>query len=209
MNQAIKIPKKVENFLGKVEVKYELMGHRTVYTAFDKAATLRVKPEVIAKVLTIKTGRELALAAVGGDKNLSVEKLQKLLKTEKISFAKEKTIAESFKGIKPGAIPPFEDLWKMKIICDKKFLESKKIILSAGTYESSLAITPAVFKKLNPEMTIGNFSVARPNKTKVPNAKKTKADKKSPKPARKKTAAKTKFTKRACLRKKPSQPAKK
>jgi prolyl-tRNA editing enzyme YbaK/EbsC (Cys-tRNA(Pro) deacylase) len=158
----IKIPKKVEGFLAKVGAKYELIGHRTVYTAFDKAATLRVKLGAVVKVLTLKIGKELALAVIGGDKNLDIEKLQKFAKNEKIAFAKEKTIAENFKGIDPGAIPPFAGLWNVKVFCDKKLLEAPKIIISAGSYEASIIITPAAFKKLNPQMTIANFSALRP-----------------------------------------------
>ena len=173
----IKIPKKVEGFLIKAGIKYELMGHRTVYTAFDKAATLRVKPEIIAKVLTLKIGKDMAMAVIGGNKNLDIEKLKKTAKAEKIGFVKEKAIAEIFKSVDPGAIPPFADLWQTRVFCDKKLLEAPKIILSAGKYEASLVITPAAFKKINPEMTIGNFSAARkkPPKTTNPKKKQTKA----------------------------------
>ena len=162
----IKIPKKVEGFLAKVGAKYELVGHRTVYTAFDKAATLKIKPGTVAKVLTLKIGKELVLAAMGSDKNLNIEKLQKLAKTEKIAFAKEKTIAENFKGIDPGAIPPFAGLWNLPVFCDKKILESPKIILSAGSYESSLVIISAGFKKANPEMVVGIISAPKPKQKK-------------------------------------------
>lgn len=178
----IKAPKKVEGFLAKVGAKYELVGHRTVYTAFDKAATLKVKPAQIAKVLVVKIDETLAMAVVGGDRNLDVGKLQKLAKSKKIDFAKEKIIGETFKGIDPGAIAPFAELWNVPVFCDKKLLESAKIILSAGSYESSLAITPAAFKKANPEITIGLFSMARKSNTMAAIAK--------PKPSlRNKTAA--------------------
>jgi Ala-tRNA(Pro) deacylase len=158
----IKIPKKIENFLGKINCKYESIGHRTVYTAFDKAATLKIKTGAIAKVLVVKIDGKLAMAVVGGDRNLDIDKLMKLAKAKKTDFAKEKIIAETFKGIDPGAIPPFAGLWQIRVFCDRKFLESPKIILSAGRYEASLIITPAAFKKINPEMAIGNFSVAKP-----------------------------------------------
>ena len=157
----IKIPKKVENFLVKSGIKCELIEHRTVYTAFDKAATLKLKPGAIAKVLVVKTDKELAMAVIGGDRNLDMDKLLKLSKAKKIDFAKEKIIGETFKGIDPGAIPPFEKLWDIKVFCDKKLLESAKIILSAGYYETSIKITPAVFKKINSDMVIGNFSLPR------------------------------------------------
>lgn len=167
----IKAPKKVEGFLAKVGAKYELVGHRTVYTAFDKAATLKIKPGTVAKVLTLKIGKELVLAAMGSDKNLNIEKLQKLAKTEKIAFAKEKAIVETFKGIDPGAIPPFAGLWNVKVFCDKKLLEAPKIILPSGSYEASFKITSGGLKKINPEIIIGNFSSSRPKKTKTAKSK--------------------------------------
>jgi prolyl-tRNA editing enzyme YbaK/EbsC (Cys-tRNA(Pro) deacylase) len=172
----IKIPKKVSNFLEKTETKHGLMTHRTVYTAHDKAATLKVKAGAVAKVLAVKTDGELALAVIDGNRNLDVNKLLKLAKAKKIDFTKEKIIGQTFKGIDPGAIPPFAGLWNMKVFCDKKLLESPKIILSAGSYEASIKISPAAFKKVNLNMTIGFFSEAKPklNKTVKPALKKRK-----------------------------------
>jgi len=186
----IKIPKKVDNFLSKSGAKYELVTHRTVYTAFDKAATLKVKLGAIAKVLVVKIDGDLALAAVAGDANLDMDKLTKLAKAKKIDFAKEKTIGETFKGIDPGAIPPFAGLWQIKVFCDKKLLESPKIILSAGSYQTSIKLAPGAFKKTSPDMVIGNFSKLRPRQSshkqcKITNTK-TKPKKKPAKPGLKK-----------------------
>ena len=165
-NTDIKFPKKVAAFMEKSGVKYEAIVHRTVFTAFDKAATMRVKTAAIAKVLVLKADKDLIMAVVGGDKNLDIDKLQKMAKAKKIDFAKEKAIGEVFKGIDPGAVPPFSGLWSMKLFCDKKILESPKLILSAGSYETSLKMAPGAFKKLNAEIVIGNFSKAKDKKAK-------------------------------------------
>jgi Ala-tRNA(Pro) deacylase len=148
----------VETFLKKSKIKYKPVTHKTVFTAYDKAATLRAKPATIAKVLVVKVNGELAMAVVGGDKNLDIEKLQKLTKAKKVDFAKEKTIGEIFKGIDPGAVPPFSGLWKTKVFYDKKLLEQPKIILSAGSYETSLEMTPSSLKKASAVLAVGNFS---------------------------------------------------
>jgi len=160
----IKLPQKISGFMEKAGVKFEAIGHRTVYTAYDKAATLKVKPGAIAKVLTVKMDGALAMAVIGGDRNLDIDKLQKLAKAKKMDFAKEKAICEAFKGIDPGAVPPFETLWQIKVFCDKKILESPKMILSAGAYENSIKIAPGAFKKINKAMIIGNFSKAKDKK---------------------------------------------
>ncbi|MFZ3100190.1 MAG: YbaK/EbsC family protein [Minisyncoccales bacterium] len=169
--ETIKVPKKVAGVLAEVGAKYELIGHRTVYTAFDKAATLKIKPGEIAKVLVIKVDGKPAMAVIGGDRNLDMDKLIKLSKAKKIDFAKEKIIGQTFKGIDPGAIPPFAGLWNVKVFCDKKLLEAPKIILPSGSYEASLKITSGGLKKINPEIIIGNFSASRPKKTKTAKSK--------------------------------------
>jgi len=180
MNKKIsEVPKKVENFLEKLSVKFEAVRHKTVFTAYDKAATLRVKPSTIAKVLVVKLDKELAMAVISGGKNLDTDKLLKLAKAKKIDLAKEKVIGEIFKGIDPGAIPPFYGLWQIKVFCDKKLLEQPKIILSAGSYEASLEMSPSTFKKANPEMIIGNFSKTKEKKPKLKKSAKSNSLKKS------------------------------
>lgn len=192
MDNEIQLPKKVAKFLTDSAIKCEAVGHRTVYTAFDKAATLRLKPAAIVKVLMLKADGDLVMALVGGDRNLDAAKLQKLIKAKKLDFAKEKAIGETFKGIDPGAIPPFEGLWGIRVFCDKKLLEQAKLVLSAGSYETSLKIAPGAFKKANPQMVAGIFSAAKPKPKKQPkpNAKAGRKREASPKKAAKKTTTK-------------------
>jgi Ala-tRNA(Pro) deacylase len=166
-NNNVKLPKKVAVFLEKNNTKFETIGHRTVFTAFDKAATMKVKPTAIAKVLVLKIDKDIAMAIVGGDRNLDLEGLQKLAKAKKIDFAKERAIVEICKGIDPGAIPPFGDLWGVKVFCDKKILEVPRIIFSGGSYEVSVKMAPGTFKKMNSGMLVGNFSKKKEKKPRV------------------------------------------
>ena len=168
------IPKKVDEFLKKSGAQFELLGHKTVFTAFDKAATLKIKPAAVGKVLVVRLDRDLAVAVVPGDKNLDADKLKKIAKAKKIDFVKERVIKDKFKGIDPGAIPPFCGLWGVKVYADKKLLAQPKIILSSGSYEWSIQMSPAAFKKITPDLVTGNVSKAR--------ARKAKSKKKSAKP---------------------------
>ncbi|GAG36637.1 unnamed protein product, partial [marine sediment metagenome] len=60
------IPKKVVKFLAGV--KHEPVKHRTVYTAYDKAATLRISQKIVGKTLVVKLDREFALALIPANK---------------------------------------------------------------------------------------------------------------------------------------------
>jgi prolyl-tRNA editing enzyme YbaK/EbsC (Cys-tRNA(Pro) deacylase) len=66
--------------------------------------------------------------------------------------------------VDPGAIPPLCELWGMRVFADRTLMGQTKIILSAGSYEWSLKMTPAAFKKITPDLVIGNFSKAKEKK---------------------------------------------
>lgn len=165
----MKIPSKIIKFLEKSGVKYEIVEHKTVYTAYDKAATLRVKPNVIGKTLVLKTDSEMAMVLIPGNKNLDKVKFQKILSAwrkkqglklvKKIDFISETVMKNKFKGIKLGAIPPFGKLFRLPMFVEKGLLKEKKIFLSSGIYEESFTVSPRIFVKL--EGIFGIFSKAK------------------------------------------------
>ena len=177
------ISKKLEKFLRENKVKYEPIEHRIVYTAFDKAQTLRVPQKIIGKTLVLKidpvgkpsasngASRGYALALIPANKNLDKGKFKKVTKVKNINFVKEAWIKKNIKGVKIGAIPPFGNLWKLPTFVDRSLINQSlapkapprgvAIIVNGGDWKWSLKINPSVFKKLIPDLIIGNFSKAR------------------------------------------------
>jgi len=167
------IPKKIINFLKKNKIKYEPIEHRTVYTAYDKAATLKVPQKIIGKTLVVKLdligksltsygpGQSPALILISANKNLDKQKLKKVAKAKAINFLKEAWMKKNLKGVKIGAIPPFGNLWRLPTFIDKALLREQKIILNSGDYNFSIKISPANLKRLMPNLVVGNFSKPR------------------------------------------------
>lgn len=155
------ISKKVINFLEKNKIKYESINHKIVYTAFDKAKTLRVPEKIIGKTLAVKTDKNPVIVLISANKNLDFQKLKKLAKCKKIGFVSEKIIKQKFKGVKVGAIPPFGNLWKLPTFIDRALTSQSKIVINGGDYKWSIKITPTVLKRIIPELIIGSFSKAR------------------------------------------------
>jgi Ala-tRNA(Pro) deacylase len=141
-------PKKISNFLDKVKIKYEPVEHRTVYTAFDKAATLKVSEKIVGKTLVVRTDKEVALVLIPANKNLDIRKLGKKSGMKKISFVKEAWVKKNLKGAKVGAIPPFGNLWGLPTFIDKSLIGLPKIILNSGNYNLSIKIKGTDLKKL-------------------------------------------------------------
>jgi len=166
------IPKSLLNFLDKNKIKYEIIKHRTVYTAFDKAATLKLKPQKVVKTVIVSLDKkDHALALIPANKNLDKKKLlalinkprqkAKLASYKKIDFADERWMTKNLKGIKVGATPAFGAFYKLPTFIDNALLKPTKLITNAGNYEGSLSITPAALLKADPMITKGSVSVAR------------------------------------------------
>lgn len=169
LNLNMPISSKVINFLNKAKVKYEQIEHKKVFTAYDKAATLKVKPNVIGKSLALKADRDLAIVLVPGNKKLDLMKIKKAVNVwrkkqslkliKKVDFISETIIKNKFKGIKIGAIPPFGEIWKLPVFVDRGLMKEKNIFVNSGIYEISFKISPKVFEKL--EAILGNFSKSK------------------------------------------------
>ena len=155
------IPQKIIKFLDSNKVKYEIIKHRTVYTAFDKAATLRVPPKIIGKTLVIKLEKSPALVLIPANKNLDKQKLKKIAKAKSIDFIKEAWMKKNLKGIKIGVVPPFGNLWKLQTFLDRGLAQNQKIIINGGDYTFSIKIKAGDMKKLIPDLVMGNFSKPR------------------------------------------------
>jgi len=155
----MKIPAKLSAFLNKNKVGYEPVEHRTVYTALDKAATLRVKPGLIVKTLILKAGKEIIMVVLAGNRNLNKVKFKKAAKLKNFDFISEKLMKTKFKDFKAGAVPPFGLLFKIPCFVDKNLLKEKIVYASAGNYETSLKISPKILEKLGAIK--ANFSDAK------------------------------------------------
>jgi len=152
------IPKKVLNHLNKNKIKFKEIAHKTVYTAFDLAKTLKEKLNRISKTLVVKTDKGYALVVLPADRMVDFAKLKKLLGAKKIEIAKEKVMKDVFK-IKPGTMTPFATLHKkVPLYIDKALIRAKEVLVSAGSYTDSLRLKVDQLMKAEKDHTKGDFS---------------------------------------------------
>lgn len=143
---AMPISKKILNHLDKNKVKYEILKHKTVYTAFDLANTLKKKLSEIAKTLLIKADNRYVLVVLPAHYKLDLGKLKKILKSKKVEIVKEKVMSRVLK-IKPGAMVPFGTLHKVGVVLDRTLLKTERIIMGAGSFTESFRLKIKDFLK--------------------------------------------------------------
>jgi Ala-tRNA(Pro) deacylase len=152
------VPKKIINFLEKAKVKYKIIKHKTVFTAFDKSQTLKVPEKIVGKTLILKANNSLVFVLIPASKSLDLKKIKKKIEKEKVELASERMIKKRIKGVKLGAIPPFGNLWKCQTFIDNSIKREKEIILNGGDWNFSIKISTKDLKKLIPDLVFGNFS---------------------------------------------------
>ncbi len=150
--------KSLEKHLKTNKIKFEVVEHRKVFTAFDAAATQDLKTTEVAKAVLLKGKKSLYLAVLPAGSNCDFKALSKLAE-DKLSMAKESDITKNLKT-KIGLIAPFGSLYKLPVFLDKKLLKNKKINLPAGSYTESVIMSIKDYQKLE-QPTLGNFSIKK------------------------------------------------
>lgn len=163
------ISKKVLEYLDKNKYKYEIIEHRTTYTAWDTSQTEKVKPQEVAKALVLMADRDPILAILPSNRNLDKNKILKIINTsrkknkeknyKKIGFAKEVWMKKNVIG-KVGATPPFSSLLKFGIYIDSLLSKNKKIYIGSGEYDASVRVNISQYLKIEKPIA-GSFSVSK------------------------------------------------
>jgi Ala-tRNA(Pro) deacylase len=149
------IIKSLEKLLVGNKIKYKILEHRKVFTAFDATQTQHLKVSEVAKAVLLRGKKNFYLAVLPAGSNCDFKALSKLI-GDKVSMAKEKDITKNLKT-KVGLIAPFGSLYKIPVFLDKKLAKNKKLNLPAGSYTESIELSVKDYTKLE-SPTPGNFS---------------------------------------------------
>lgn len=140
------IPKKIIIHLGKKNVKFEVVTHRKVYTAYDLAQTLGEKLENVAKALLVEVDMPAVrkqesgyyVVVVPASYHVDLAKVKKAFKAANVRIAKEKVMTKL--GIKPGALTPFGSMRKLGVAVDNALLRTKLVIVGAESFTDHLRL---------------------------------------------------------------------
>jgi Ala-tRNA(Pro) deacylase len=178
-----KLPEKVVKYLEKAGVPHEILEHKTVYTAYDAASTMRRKLEEIAKSLLVVANKDYYLIIVPADHNLDFGKLNAFLTKQSgkdyktVKIPGEKIMAEVFK-IKAGTLSAFGKLYNLPVMMDKTMTRVKKGVFSSGSFNHSVEMAVDDFARME-NAVLGSFGVKK--KIKVQEVVKSKKVKKKAK----------------------------
>jgi prolyl-tRNA editing enzyme YbaK/EbsC (Cys-tRNA(Pro) deacylase) len=119
-------------------VWFETFNHEPVRTS-EEAAALRPgytmeqgAKALIARIKVPNQGKSFVMLVLPGNKRFSKEKVSKVTGAKDIRFATEEEVSEITNGVKPGGVPPFGNLFGLRVISDASLYENEKIVFNAG-----------------------------------------------------------------------------
>ena len=147
---------KIRDALNKEKIEHEVLEHRPVFTSKEAAEVRGTELKQGCKAPICKTEEGFIQAVVSGAKELDIAKLQKftLFKTIELANAKE---VRQVTGCNIGSVPPFGNLFELKVYFDKSVVENEIVAFNAGSHTKSIKMKANdLARVVNP--VIGEFS---------------------------------------------------
>ncbi len=145
--------KKLKLFLDEQHVKYLTTKHSRAYTAQEIAESAHVSGNNFAKVVMLKTDGEMMMGVLPASDKVDLKLLRQKLDASTVVFADENEFQDHFPGCEIGAMPPFGNLYGIRVILAETLCGVQTISFNSGVHTEVVQISYADYIELvNPEI---------------------------------------------------------
>ena len=139
---------RLKEFLDKEHVKYVTIGHSPAFTAQEVAARAHIPGKELAKTVIVKVDGELAMVVLPASEQVRLALLRRNLGAENVELAQESEFRDEFPDCETGAMPPFGNLYGMKVFVSQALREDEEIAFNAGSHDELIRLPYAEFERL-------------------------------------------------------------
>ncbi|HET8548012.1 MAG TPA: YbaK/EbsC family protein [Bryobacteraceae bacterium] len=150
---------RVVDFLNSHHVQYATVVHPEAYSANQVASAAHIPVKEVAKTVMIKVDGDLAMAVLPASRDVDLEVLEAVLDAHRVRLAGESEFRRRFPDCETGAMPPFGNLYGMKVYVDESLTKDEQITFEAGSHHEAIRLAYADFEKLV-RPTVLRFSTA-------------------------------------------------
>lgn len=139
------------NFLDRLDIPYELIKHKAVYTVAEAMAELPGRTEIKNLFIQDDKGKRQYLVIMPGLKKLDLKQLADDLREKKVRFCSPERV-EHMLGVKPGSVSIFcclnPNSHHIEIIFDEDLLNEKDLGFHPIVNTASVFIAPEDIQKI-------------------------------------------------------------
>jgi Ala-tRNA(Pro) deacylase len=142
------ILKRLKEILDKAKISYEVYNHALAYTAQEIAAAQHVSGNELAKVVMIEADDQLVMGVVRGNDKIDLHFVEESLGVRKARLATEDEFISRFPECEIGAMPPFGNLFGLKVYVDPALAKDEYIYFNAGNHAQTVRLKYKDFARL-------------------------------------------------------------
>ena len=125
---------RLKDFLDEHHVKYLTISHSLAYTAQGIAALTHTPGKELAKTVVVNLDGTMAMAVVPASRHVETALLKTATGAKTVEVASEEQFKDLFPDCETGAMPPFGNLYGMKVFADQTLAEDTEIAFNAGSH---------------------------------------------------------------------------
>lgn len=138
----------LKEFLDKEHVRYVTIAHSKAFTAQEVAASAHIPGKEMAKTVMVRIDGEMAMAVLPADHKVNFGALREALGAAKVELATEEDFSSRFPECEVGAMPPFGNLYGMKVFVDESLAADESIAFNAGSHTELIKLPFTDFRRL-------------------------------------------------------------
>jgi Ala-tRNA(Pro) deacylase len=139
---------RLKTYLDENHVKYVVIRHSPAYTAQETAAAAHIRGQTLAKTVMVRLDDDLAMVVVPATERVDLALLRDHTGADAVELVPEHEFRERFPDCEVGAMPPFGNLYEMKVYVADALGEEEEIAFNAGTHRELIQLAYPDFVRL-------------------------------------------------------------
>jgi Ala-tRNA(Pro) deacylase len=138
----------LKEVLDEAKVPYEIFNHPLAYTSQEIAARQHVSGNEMAKVVILDVDGTLLMGVITGSHKIDLEVARTSLGANRVRLATEDEFTSRFPDCEIGAMPPFGNLFGMRVMVDPELEKDRYIYFNAGNHGQTMRLAYKHFSTL-------------------------------------------------------------
>src|SRR5262249_26154382 len=143
------ISTKLKECLDDAGVQYAGHPHRPAYTSQETAQSVHVPGREMVKSVILKADDDkLIMAVLSANDAANLDTLREEIGCGKLRLASEIEFSDAFPTCKPGAMPPFGNIFNLPTYCEMSLSRNREIEFNAGTHDETIRMRFDDYRRL-------------------------------------------------------------
>lgn len=139
---------RLEDYLREHGVPFRITSHAPAFTAQEVAAKAHVQGREMAKPVMVMLDQELVMVVLPATERLNLGRLRQTTGAQEARLASESEFKHHFPECEPGAMPPFGNLYGLKVLVADSLAEDETIAFNAGNHTDLMILAYRDFERL-------------------------------------------------------------